>query len=430
MLRSQLNSYSGNDPIWGFVALVGSERFTGAAAVGLDPRVHLYSLDGRIYYAERDGDLPLSARLVNCGALTPTQLEYGAVDVGGAQSLARLFHRQPLVDRDAVELTIEGATDSLLESVANKPVGMPELFPLRHHPAGIHHWLRSVAVAVPHSDREEAAPTVEPAPTDVEVVETVAPEPVVVAPEPAPIAVEPEPDPVAVEERVEPAIVTPAPLLAPLSLQPLVPLTTPEPAAPEPQPVLAEPEPEPESEPEPEPAASDPLISRLAPLPSTSPLDVSALGGMLADFDDLSEMEGLPSLSSVAYLPSSSTDIEQPSAPTLPTAQPPSFMAPTFDTTSEPTAFAPDFSAAGPLPKLASAPIGVEELMASIPVDGGRTVGGQPHNLAAVEIWELVDHMLVDPAAGPTGVSTGNAGQHEASDDKRAGRGRLRGRKG
>ena len=39
MIRSQLNSYMGGDPIWGFVALIGTERFTGEAAVGLDPRV-------------------------------------------------------------------------------------------------------------------------------------------------------------------------------------------------------------------------------------------------------------------------------------------------------------------------------------------------------------------------------------------------------
>ena len=32
MIRSQLNSYSGADPIWGFVALIGSERYTGEAA--------------------------------------------------------------------------------------------------------------------------------------------------------------------------------------------------------------------------------------------------------------------------------------------------------------------------------------------------------------------------------------------------------------
>jgi hypothetical protein len=78
VIRSQLNSYSGSDPIWGFVALLGHERFTGEAAVGLDPRVRLFAVDGRVYFAEREGDAPVSTRLVNCGAVTTTQLEHGA----------------------------------------------------------------------------------------------------------------------------------------------------------------------------------------------------------------------------------------------------------------------------------------------------------------------------------------------------------------
>jgi len=147
MVRSQLTSYSGNDPIWGFVALVGSERFTGEAAVGLDPRVRLFAVDGRVYFAEREGDAPIGARLVNCGAVTAAQLEHGSVRVGENDSLARLFQRNPAIDRDAVELTVELASEALLEAVANKPVGLPEVFPLRHHPAGIHHWNREGAQA-------------------------------------------------------------------------------------------------------------------------------------------------------------------------------------------------------------------------------------------------------------------------------------------
>ena len=60
MIRSQLNSYMGGDPIWGFVALIGTERFTGEAAVGLDPRVRLFAVDGRIYFAEREGEASTS----------------------------------------------------------------------------------------------------------------------------------------------------------------------------------------------------------------------------------------------------------------------------------------------------------------------------------------------------------------------------------
>jgi len=151
MIRSQLNSYSGADPIWGFVALIGSERYTGEAAVGIDPRVRLFAVDGRVYFAEREGDAPIGTRLVNCGAVSTTQLEAGVVQIGETTSLARLFHRQPLIDRDAVELTIELATESLLDSIANKAVGMPEVFPLRHHSSGVHHWLRAGAAPAPSS---------------------------------------------------------------------------------------------------------------------------------------------------------------------------------------------------------------------------------------------------------------------------------------
>ena len=152
MIRSQLNSYSGADPIWGFVALIGSERYTGEAAVGIDPRVRLFAVDGRVYFAERDGDAPIGTRLVNCGVVSTTQLEAGAVQVGETTSLARLFQRQPAIDRDAVELTIELATESLLESVANKAVGMPEVFPLRHHSSGVHHWLRAATTTTFRAD--------------------------------------------------------------------------------------------------------------------------------------------------------------------------------------------------------------------------------------------------------------------------------------
>ena len=149
MIRSQLNSYSGADPIWGFVALIGSERYTGEAAVGIDPRVRLFAVDGRVYFAEREGDAPIGTRLVNCGAVSTTQLEAGVVQIGETTSLARLFQRQPSIDRDAVELTIELATESLLDSIANKAVGMPEVFPLRHHSSGVHHWLRAGAAPAP-----------------------------------------------------------------------------------------------------------------------------------------------------------------------------------------------------------------------------------------------------------------------------------------
>ncbi len=97
---------------------------------------------------------------------------------------------------------------------------------------------------------------------------------------------------------------------------------------------------------------------------------------------------------------------------------------------AEHTPVAPSDQAA--LPKLASAPIGVDDLMVSNSLAAANQAAadqasaatglGQPHNLAAVEIWELVDHMLAEPSTPGTMTATG--------DDEGRGRGRRRGRKG
>ena len=271
MIRSQLNAYSGGDPIWGFVALIGTERFSGEAAVGIDPRVRLFAVDGRIYFAERDGDAPVGTRLVNCGAITAAQLEHGAVQLGDTTSLSRLFQREPSIDRDAVELTIEFATESLLASIANKPVGMPEVFPLRHHSTGIHHWLRAAtpnpaapagppepavaaepaavvaeAVAEPVAVVEEPVAVVEEPVAVVEEPVAVVEEPVAVVEEPVAVVEEPAAVPVfeaPVAEPVEAPVAEPtfelrplaaAPVLAPIVAEPVAELEVA-------QPVVAEP---------------------------------------------------------------------------------------------------------------------------------------------------------------------------------------------
>lgn len=154
MVQSQLSAYSGSDPIWGFVALVRAEAFTGEAAVGLDPRVRLFAVDGHIYFAERDDDDPIEAQLVSSGVVTAMQMARGVVSAGEQESLARLFQRDATIDRDAVELTVATATETLLAAVAAHPVGMPEVFPLRHHPAGLHHWFHDTT---PSADDEPLA---------------------------------------------------------------------------------------------------------------------------------------------------------------------------------------------------------------------------------------------------------------------------------
>ncbi|MFM2077274.1 MAG: hypothetical protein RJA49_1164 [Actinomycetota bacterium] len=140
MHRSELQEYGGDEPIWGFVAQLGAERFTGQADVGDAPRVHLYAAEGNVYLAERDGDAPVGSRLVASGALSDEQLQRGGVHLGDSVSLSRLFHRDPSIDRDLVRVTLGKLNDDVLEAVANVPVGLVVLAPLRHHPSGVHQW--------------------------------------------------------------------------------------------------------------------------------------------------------------------------------------------------------------------------------------------------------------------------------------------------
>ncbi len=148
MSRSQLDAYGEGEAIWGFLAQLGAERFTGQATVGVGARLHLFASEGHVYFAERDGDARIESRFVNMGVLSQQQLDAGAVRLGDGVSLARLFSREPSIDRDAVELALEMITSQTLSAVATEPVGTVELFPLRHHPTGIHQW-KPLAAAEP-----------------------------------------------------------------------------------------------------------------------------------------------------------------------------------------------------------------------------------------------------------------------------------------
>ena len=449
MLRSQLKSYSGADPIWGFVSLVGSERFTGEAVLGPTPRVHLYAVDGRVYYAERDDDRPVGARLLAAGSITAAQLDQGSVDVGGMPSLARLFQRQPLIDRDAVELTIEAATESLLESVADLAAGEVEVFPLRHHPSGIHHWLRSAGAVPLHAASmsvrtvsaavvaapQEAAQIVDESPApdlaaagvvsavDGEIAE------VSVADAPIPVrdAATPEPtasataDPAATlperpeftsdgasDSAAETDGATPPELAA---LRWGVDVDGPDEGADNTggdaetdaetdasgadSPDTADETDDtmsddtmsgsgPDRSTAPAGVAEVPLVARLAPLPAT---DTAHLSG-LPDADEL------PPLGAVTYLPSSLSSSDGHSVPTTDRLA-----------DAEVNIFAPTPPAAGDdLPKLAAAPIGVDQLMSDQAASAASAVSGQPsqpNSLAAVEIWEMVDNITAAPPAAP-----------------------------
>ena len=406
MVRSQLNSYSGSDPIWGFVALVGTERFTGETAVGIDPRVRLFAVDGRVYFAEREGDAPIGALLVGTGLVTSTQLEHGAVKIGDASSLARLFQRDPTIDRDAVELTIALATESLLASIASKPVGMPEVFPLRHHSSGVHHWLRaetgSPAQAAPVF--EEKTPVLEEA--------TIADKKTVVAQQ-APVAeawngsLTPWTVGAVIEESV------PIEFVAEVAHD-----DTPHDDTPHDDASALE---------SPAPAQglfSLPTLDPVCALPATTAPwvehDTHANGTNGHDPRTTIETvtEEQTPLPSMPTLPSLTTRVpwQKPAADDISVAP----GAGTFDLLPEPVSYEP---APPPpvLPQPAAAPISMSDLAAAN-AEPKSPSSGATHNLAAVDIWEMVDDLTIDgqPEVQQL-VSSGAPGKR--------GRGWLRGRK-
>ena len=349
MVQSQLSAYSGSDPVWGFVALVGSEQFTGEAAVGLDPRVRLFAVEGRIYFAEREDDAPVGTRLVNCGAITANQLARGAVHAGGNESLARLFQRDATIDRDAVELTIEAATESLLASIAHNPVGMPEVFPLRYHSAGLHHWLRGATATEP--------PVVE------SVIDISTSEPLVVEP----LVVEPV---IAVAEPVL-EIAAEAPAMPVLRTH-LVADAYPAPKLPEPT------------------------------VPESPRLDDEPIWAVPADARELTSLVPPPRLVEIpaaelspapiaASLPGSISAPELPQLASLTSVQVP--PAPT-----NPFPLAAPAATDPALPKLAAGPMSVKDLKKDLTnvAAASEPWTSSSKSMAAVQIWEMVDVMFDD----------------------------------
>ena len=385
MRRSQLDTSRADDPIWALVGVVAEERFSGEIVVGDVERVRLFAADGSVYYAERTTDLPLEQRLVNCGAVTPEQLELGGVWIGEHRSLARLFQRQPLLDRDEIELTVSLATEALLEAVAARPVGTVEVHPLRHHPAGIHHWSRGAApapgavapVSVTAAAAEPPAPAepplLEAAPVvaDPEVVAELAP-----ITEPATLDEPPTLDePAALDEP--PALDEPALLEhAPAAPEPVLPtlsrldrLTPPEPAPVAPAPVA-------------------PAPTGQAPDGSVDP------GPVVAE-----SLERLPSLASLPTL------IGGPEAPPPPVAEAPAVVDAATDTSVDLPPLAPLSLGAFAAPATSADVETLTPLSAfttlspgTPPATTGRDLGAlDPTPAGGVDssdIWRVVDQLL------------------------------------
>lgn len=130
----------GAQPAWMTLNAAREIAFTGEIVFESDPDVHAYLDNGVVYYAERVTDATLGRRLLDAGVLDMIQLERGTVRVGDIEHLGRLFDRDSSVDRDAVTVLAENATQELITDLANRAVTTVRATAYRHHPSGVHRW--------------------------------------------------------------------------------------------------------------------------------------------------------------------------------------------------------------------------------------------------------------------------------------------------
>lgn len=129
-------------PGWVVLDAAREHRFTGELVFDVLPEVRAYLDRGEIYLAERRSDPSLGARLVDAGALNAAQLELGAMRIGDAEHLGRLFERVPSVDRHAVLVTTEMMNDACVAWLARQHVRGVVTEPYHRHVSGIHRWDR------------------------------------------------------------------------------------------------------------------------------------------------------------------------------------------------------------------------------------------------------------------------------------------------
>jgi hypothetical protein len=130
----------GSQPVWMTLNEARERAFTGEIVFETDPEVLAYLDHGIVYYAERVTDASLGRRLLDAGVIDVEQLDRGIVRVGDIEHLGRLFDRDPSVDRDAVIVVAETATEELIADLANRAVTTVRVTAYRHHPSGVHRW--------------------------------------------------------------------------------------------------------------------------------------------------------------------------------------------------------------------------------------------------------------------------------------------------
>jgi hypothetical protein len=139
----------GPQPAWLTLNQARERAFTGEIVFETDPEVHAYLDNGIVYYAERTSDASLGRRLIESGVVDVDQLQRGTVRVGDVEHLGRLFDRDPSVDRDAVIVMAETATEQLVTELANRSTATVRATAYRHHPSGVHRWFVTQTEAAP-----------------------------------------------------------------------------------------------------------------------------------------------------------------------------------------------------------------------------------------------------------------------------------------
>jgi hypothetical protein len=125
---------------WQVIDAARQQAITGELVLGTAPPTRVYLLDGEVYFAERSTDGTLPVRLLAEAVLTHEQLRDGVVMVDGVDHLGRLFERQPLIERDAVETCVELMTEQVLTEIAEQGVSSARLTLYRRHRNGIDRW--------------------------------------------------------------------------------------------------------------------------------------------------------------------------------------------------------------------------------------------------------------------------------------------------
>lgn len=138
-------------PAWRTLNAARERAFTGEIKFLTNPAIVAFVDGGSVYYAERMGDPSLCEQMLNAGVVNSQQLERGVVRVGGAEHLGRLFDRDGTIDRDAVMVVVETATEQLVAHLAAEVVATIEVGAYRHHQSGVHRWF--VAPADPGRTR-------------------------------------------------------------------------------------------------------------------------------------------------------------------------------------------------------------------------------------------------------------------------------------